>query len=174
MGGALTPRQKFFVGHYTNPQGGSFCEGTKSYMKAYPEAGRKTANVESCRLLKRPEIQTAIEREFEAQGFTDEIASRVLTAQVTGEAVRQQKRYQPEKSLSGEPVLGENGEPKMRLIEVVEMSPSFKDQQSAIDLKAKLTGHYQKLEAVKEAVADELQELYREVQAEVSRVRGKK
>lgn len=60
----LTPIQKQYVKNYTDPTKESFLVGAKAYREASPTASPNTARTESSKLLKKPEIRTAIERAF--------------------------------------------------------------------------------------------------------------
>jgi len=147
----LTRKQRQFINNFTDPSKETFLVGSKSYRAASPTANPNTARTESSQLLRQPKIQSEIERRFEEQGFTDQVTAKILHDHATGKATKQTKRYAVERNLNGEEVKDAEGNPKLKLVEVVESVPSFKDQQNAINLKAKLTGHYRKADFAAQA-----------------------
>ena len=145
----LTTKETLFVQAYTTPDSPTLGCAAKAYRKAYPSANDNTARKSGAELVKKPKIRTAIEEAFDRSGLSDDLVAETLRSHVKGPARRETRRYSIKKDGAGQVVINpETGEPERVLVEIVESSPSFRERQQAIDLKARLLGHYEQTNAI--------------------------
>lgn len=81
----LTPKRKAFVAHFTDPEGDTYLNATRSAMKASPNVSRETASTLGSRWLHNDAIAEAIERVLEEHGASMDVRVGKLASIAKGE-----------------------------------------------------------------------------------------
>jgi hypothetical protein len=78
------PRHRAFIEAYTNFGNRKTCgNATQSYLAAFPDVAYNTAMTHSMRLLRREDVQEAIQTVLADRGFNDIVADRELLRVMT-------------------------------------------------------------------------------------------
>ena len=159
----LNPRQALFVQYYTDPDSGTFGNGTQSALKArYTENGsHEVAAAQASVLLRNTKVINEVSAQLERLKAGDKVRLEVL-----GQILKGERRTKTKTTTS---TLSESGGMTVTESET-EHETSNADIIRANDLLNRMNGHYDKTRAVGDAMSAELKDLLKDQRARLREV----
>ena len=145
----LSMRERLFIQAYTDHDSDTWLNGARSAKKSGRNRTSRGARTAGSVILARHNVRSAIEQALELRGAGLEVRMGRLADVITGSA----KSYTVTTTRNG----------GAETVSTVEKEPSARDVLQAVDLAAKLTGHYQQQQIDAPQAQREMDRLYRRI-----------